>query len=289
MSGRFTQESLDWFVALLRDTHTMRNDIKASPRLFSPLRGLNERVLLPAALLASIRSPAFFLWGDADPNGGADVARAFVEQIPDAQLELMAGVGHAPWMDDPDHAARDHGVRSFGAKGRLLSCRTSRATVSSIYYEQTGHGPGHRVGRRRRHRRQGLATVPDRVLRSPHTAARCSTTAASAQTRCDAALPWPLADFATDLAELVQAVCDGPVAFVGSSLGSAIVQEVRHRSSRVGALRGRDGQRRVEHRLGLGLPGGRDRVPPAGRDARRDDGRRPLRGDAVSGAGAGRP
>ena len=105
-SGRFTQESLDWFVALLRDTHTMRNDIKASPRFFSPIRGLNERVLLPASLLASIRSPAFFLWGEADPNGGADVARAFVEQIPHAQLELMPGMGHAPWMDDPDHAAR---------------------------------------------------------------------------------------------------------------------------------------------------------------------------------------
>jgi pimeloyl-ACP methyl ester carboxylesterase len=46
------------------------------------------------------------------------------------------------------------------------------------------------------------------------------------QTRCEEPLPWPLADFATDVVELVKAVCDGPVAFVGSSLGSAIIQEV---------------------------------------------------------------
>jgi pimeloyl-ACP methyl ester carboxylesterase len=46
------------------------------------------------------------------------------------------------------------------------------------------------------------------------------------ETRCDAPLPWPLADFANDLVELVRAVCDPPVTFIGSSLGSAIVQEV---------------------------------------------------------------
>ncbi|MDZ4736724.1 MAG: alpha/beta hydrolase [Rhodospirillaceae bacterium] len=46
------------------------------------------------------------------------------------------------------------------------------------------------------------------------------------QTTCDAPLPWPLGDFASDLAELVRGVCKGPAAFVGSSLGSAIIQEV---------------------------------------------------------------
>ncbi|TFH20306.1 MAG: alpha/beta hydrolase [Acidimicrobiales bacterium] len=104
-SGRFDQESLDWYVALLRHTHTMRNDFEASPKLISPIRGMNERVLLPARLLADIRAPVYFLWGEDDPNGGADIARQFTSHVPNAELELMAGAGHAPWMDDPDHAA----------------------------------------------------------------------------------------------------------------------------------------------------------------------------------------
>ncbi len=104
-SGRFDQASLDWYVSLLRDTHTMRNEFEASPKLVSPIHGLNERVLLPAGLLADIRSPVYFLWGEDDPNGGADIAREFVGQLPNAELEMMAGAGHAPWIDDPDHAA----------------------------------------------------------------------------------------------------------------------------------------------------------------------------------------
>ena len=41
-SGRFDQASLDWYVSLLRDTHTMRNEFEASPKLVSPIHGLNE-------------------------------------------------------------------------------------------------------------------------------------------------------------------------------------------------------------------------------------------------------
>lgn len=104
-SGRFDQASLDWYVALLRDTHTMRNEFASSPKLISPLRGLNERVLLPAALLAEVRTAVFFVWGEDDPNGGVDVARRFVSMLPNAELEVLAGAGHAPWIDDPDHAA----------------------------------------------------------------------------------------------------------------------------------------------------------------------------------------
>lgn len=110
-SGRFTQESLDWFVALLRDTHTMRHEVKALPKLMSPIHGINERMLLSPALLAAVRAQVFLLWGEDDPNGGADIARQFAALLPDAELELMPGVGHAPWMDDPDHAA--HVTQTF--------------------------------------------------------------------------------------------------------------------------------------------------------------------------------
>jgi pimeloyl-ACP methyl ester carboxylesterase len=45
-------------------------------------------------------------------------------------------------------------------------------------------------------------------------------------TQCDLPDPWPLEAFARDVAELVQGVCEPPVTLVGSSLGSAIVQQV---------------------------------------------------------------
>lgn len=45
-------------------------------------------------------------------------------------------------------------------------------------------------------------------------------------TTCDRPLPWPIEDFARDAAELIAGVCEPPVALVGLSFGSAIVQQV---------------------------------------------------------------
>ena len=45
-------------------------------------------------------------------------------------------------------------------------------------------------------------------------------------TTTDVPQPWPLASFARDTAELIEAVCTPPVALVGISFGAAIVQEV---------------------------------------------------------------
>ena len=45
-------------------------------------------------------------------------------------------------------------------------------------------------------------------------------------TRCAAPPPWSLEDFALDTAELIEAVCDPPLALVGLSFGAGIVQQV---------------------------------------------------------------
>lgn len=100
-----------------------------------------------------------------------------------------------------------------------------QSKASSIYYEQTGDGPDVVwVGG------GGTMGVDWQRFQTGYFDASYRSTVFDnrgiGQTRCEAPLPWSLADFATDLVELVQAVCDGPVAFVGSSLGSAIVQEV---------------------------------------------------------------
>jgi pimeloyl-ACP methyl ester carboxylesterase len=110
-TGAFTSEMLDWTVALMRETNTLANDLRASPRIVTPIKGLNRQVLLTDDLLARIRTPALFLWGDEDPNGGATVARAFVPRLPNAELEIISEAGHAPWIDDLARCA--HRTREF--------------------------------------------------------------------------------------------------------------------------------------------------------------------------------
>jgi pimeloyl-ACP methyl ester carboxylesterase len=105
-AGRVSQEMIDAFVALLRHTDTMRNEMRAGPRLIRPIRGLDPRILLSAELLGRIETPTLFLWGEDDPMGGAEIAQAFVARVPNAELEMMPGAGHAVWIDDPDHAAK---------------------------------------------------------------------------------------------------------------------------------------------------------------------------------------
>lgn len=105
-TGRFSQEALDWFVSLLRETDTMRNEVESTPRVIRPIGGLDERVLLTSELLGRIEAPVRFIWGAEDPNGGAEVAREFVAQIPTAELDILEQAGHAPWIDEPDDCAR---------------------------------------------------------------------------------------------------------------------------------------------------------------------------------------
>lgn len=105
-NGRFDDVMIDWFVAMLRETDTMMNELKTAPRLFRPIAGLDPDVVLSGELLARVVAPVLLLWGTDDPNGGEDVARRFAAQLPDAQLELLAGAGHAPWVDDPETCAR---------------------------------------------------------------------------------------------------------------------------------------------------------------------------------------
>ena len=105
-SGNFTDIEVAWFLSLMRDTDTMRNEIAAGPSPFRLRGDLNPKMLLPDGLLGSIQCPVRFLWGEEDPFGGPESARAFVGKVPGAELELVPGAGHAVWMDDPDWAAR---------------------------------------------------------------------------------------------------------------------------------------------------------------------------------------
>lgn len=104
-SGRFDETMIDWYLALLRDTDTMANDLRSSPKTITSVRGLNPRMLHSDALLARVTMPALFLWGGEDPNGGESVAKDLVARMPDARLEMVPRAGHAPWIDELDLCA----------------------------------------------------------------------------------------------------------------------------------------------------------------------------------------
>ena len=99
-SGTFDGQMLDWAYALLRHTHTLANDVRSSPQLFTPIRGQNNDLLLTDELLGKLSMPVLFLWGEDDPNGGAGVAHKFAPRLPNSQLVIGPGAEHAPWIDD---------------------------------------------------------------------------------------------------------------------------------------------------------------------------------------------
>lgn len=50
--------------------------------------------------------PALVVWGEADPWLEPRFAEAYVARLPNASLELVAGAGHWPWLDEPELMAR---------------------------------------------------------------------------------------------------------------------------------------------------------------------------------------
>jgi pimeloyl-ACP methyl ester carboxylesterase len=52
--------------------------------------------------LGGIRSPALVLWGEDDPYVGAEFASRFGDALGgDTRVEVLPGVRHWPWVDDP--------------------------------------------------------------------------------------------------------------------------------------------------------------------------------------------
>lgn len=99
-AGRIPAAFDDWYLALQRHTHTVRNDVAAIGRVLRG-DGVDPSLTLDRRLLGRVQAPTRFLWGAEDGFGGADVARATVRAMPHASLDMLPGFGHLPWLDDP--------------------------------------------------------------------------------------------------------------------------------------------------------------------------------------------
>jgi pimeloyl-ACP methyl ester carboxylesterase len=104
-AGRLAPAFMAWCVSVLRDTDTMHNELRSMAGMGSYRKGFDPSLTLGPDLLARVASPTFLLWGEADPYGGATVARRLADALPNAELEMLAGAGHLCWLDDVDRAA----------------------------------------------------------------------------------------------------------------------------------------------------------------------------------------
>ena len=98
--GRISPEAIDAYVALLRWTPTLRDDLALGRLFLSVRRGLDDRIVLSAEDRSRIAAPVSFVWGGRDAFGDEAIAREFVEPFPNATLRIVPEAGHALWIDD---------------------------------------------------------------------------------------------------------------------------------------------------------------------------------------------
>ena len=58
-----------------------------------------------ASELARIPASTLLVWGEHDPLGGPDVAKAITQALPRGHLELLP-TGHVPWLADPNRVGQ---------------------------------------------------------------------------------------------------------------------------------------------------------------------------------------
>ena len=99
-AGQVPDAYLDWHVALMRETATMRNE-RALIRATLGRGGWRPEVTFEASELARLQQPTLYVYGTNDPESTVDRVRQVVGLLPAAELHLIEGGGHLPWLDDP--------------------------------------------------------------------------------------------------------------------------------------------------------------------------------------------
>jgi pimeloyl-ACP methyl ester carboxylesterase len=51
--------------------------------------------------LGTIQAPGLVLWGERDPYIPPRFAAAYAQALPHAEAEVLPGLGHWPWLEDP--------------------------------------------------------------------------------------------------------------------------------------------------------------------------------------------
>jgi pimeloyl-ACP methyl ester carboxylesterase len=103
--GRLGQAYLEWWGALLEHTDSLRNDVAAMGWLRGRPGSYAPEHLIGPSDRARISVPTLLVWGEHETFGDLAAAETIVEPIPNADLVVIDGAGHLPWIDAPDTVA----------------------------------------------------------------------------------------------------------------------------------------------------------------------------------------
>ena len=65
-----------------------------------------SRLAAAGAGLEQLDAPALIVWGERDPWLPPDLARRYAARLPNAEVEIIEGAGHWPWLDQPELVER---------------------------------------------------------------------------------------------------------------------------------------------------------------------------------------
>jgi pimeloyl-ACP methyl ester carboxylesterase len=94
---------IEALVAAGRDPIASAANLAELRAAISPF-GFRHSLLVHPDELRRLTVPALVLWGDHDPVGGVEVARATARLVPDAQLEVLPA-GHVPYLGNPERVS----------------------------------------------------------------------------------------------------------------------------------------------------------------------------------------
>jgi len=109
-SERVPEGFVDWWIALGRDTDTMRNE-REMIRSAATWRGMPNDLLFADEDIQSMKQPMYFYWGADEPFAPSSYAVNLAGGMQQGTIDVVADAGHIPWFDQPEDAAER--VRSF--------------------------------------------------------------------------------------------------------------------------------------------------------------------------------
>ena len=98
--GKVADAFIAWYVHLMNDTDTLKNDSRVIHELV-PGGSLNPQYVLPDREIRKLTMPTLWLWGEDDPFGGVDVGKRIHSGMMTSEFVSFKNSGHLPWLDEP--------------------------------------------------------------------------------------------------------------------------------------------------------------------------------------------
>jgi 2-hydroxy-6-oxonona-2,4-dienedioate hydrolase len=107
-AGRVPDELFEWLAAFQRETGAVRWE-RAMVRTLVGRHGWRPGLTFDDGELAAVEAPLAWIVGRDDPIGSLDLWTGAATRMRRAQVTILDGAGHLPWLDDP--AAVAAGIR----------------------------------------------------------------------------------------------------------------------------------------------------------------------------------